>query len=195
MNGTTRAKWDRHYAAVTRPPASRPAEVLEANAHLLPPSGRALDLACGLGGNALFLARQGMAVNAWDISAEAIGRLQRQADDEGLPLQTQVRDLTALPPEPARYDVVVVSHFLDRALCPAIAASLKPAGLLFYQTFIAEKVDEQGPSNADFLLGPNELRALFSSLHLLSYREEGRVGDPQQGLRNRAWLVGQRREG
>ncbi|MFU8833506.1 MAG: SAM-dependent methyltransferase, partial [Wenzhouxiangella sp.] len=67
-------------------------------------------------------------------------------------------------------------------------------GLLFYETFTREKVDDAGPSNPDFLLAPNELLHLFSPLRLLAYREEGVVGDAGRGLRNVAYLVG-RREG
>ena len=54
-------------------------EVLQQNTHLLPASGRVLDLACGLGGNALLLAQAGLETYAWDISAVALSRLQSAA--------------------------------------------------------------------------------------------------------------------
>ena len=59
-------KWDRRYSDPAN--EARAAQVLSDNLHLLPTQGTALDLACGLGGNALLLARQGLTVEAWDLS-------------------------------------------------------------------------------------------------------------------------------
>ena len=63
-------KWDAVYSKADTPTTA--AEVLARHQHLLPESGRALDLACGLGGNALFLANCGLQVDAWDISAAGL---------------------------------------------------------------------------------------------------------------------------
>ena len=182
--------WDaRHRAAETIP---QPAQVLLQWAHLLPPAGRALDLACGLGGNALWLAGRGFQVCAWDLSSVAIERLSALAADRSLPLDTQVRDLTARPPGPDTFDVIVVTHFLDRAMTPAIAAALRPGGLLYYQTFNRETVSDRGPANPAYRLAPNELLELFRGLVVRAYRDEGRLGDTRQGLRDLAQLVAQR---
>ena len=77
-----REKWDCRYAqdSIGSPP--EPAKVLSDYAYLLPESGTALDLACGRGGNALFLARRGLETHAWDISRNAINELQRQVRAE-----------------------------------------------------------------------------------------------------------------
>lgn len=182
------AKWDQHYAnaaAVT----PLPARVLVENAHLLPTGGAALDVACGLGGNALFLARRGFEVTAWDISAVAVQRLNAQAQAAGLPLQAQIRDLEIEPLPTAAFEVVVVSRFLVRALAMPIVASLKPGGLLLYQTYLREKVSPAGPNNPAYLLEANELLTLFKGLRVLAYREEGRAGDLTQGWRDEAYLV------
>lgn len=185
-----RAKWDARYRAL---PAGHvaPLEVVADNAHLLPGSGDAADLACGLGGSALFLAARGLRTWAWDVSAVAIEKLARQA--VGLPLIAEQRDLLLDPPEAARFDVICVGHFLDRNLCPQISAALRPGGLLFYQTFVHDKVGEGGPANPDYLLGENELLSLFAGLVIRFYREEGSVGDGAQGFRNRVQLIAQRR--
>jgi SAM-dependent methyltransferase len=185
------AKWDALYERMPRG-LPQPAEVLEHNAHLLPASGEALDLACGLGGSALFLALRGLRVKAYDLSAVAIERLRSCAG--ALPVEAAVRDVeSAGLPEDA-FDVVVVSRFLARPLCPAIARSIKPKGLLFYQTYIAGKQSVKGPSNPDFLLQPNELLALFPDFRLLFYREDGRVGNLAEGHRDEAYFVGQKSE-
>ena len=184
-------KWDSRYRGAT-PEGAEPARVLAEFAYLLPHHGSALDLACGLGGNALFLASRGLEVSAWDISSVAIGKLQTAAERRGVSVMAQVRDVVATPPEPEHYDVIVVSRFLERGLMPAILAALRPGGLLFYQTFIRARVHDIGPSCSAYRLDCNELLSLCGGLQVLVYREEGRVGDTEQGMRDEAMLIGQR---
>lgn len=189
-------KWNRRYAATAREPQT--AQVLRENYHLLPTSGDALDLACGLGANALLLAQAGLTVQAWDLSAVAIDALQSRASAERLHVHAIVRNVNEQPPLPTSFDVIVVSYFLQRTLAPALCAALRPGGLLFYQTFVKNKVQnqvfQQGPDNPDFLLAENELLTLFAPLRLRVYREEGVLGDNMQGFRNKALFVGQKTE-
>lgn len=185
-----REKWDSRYRSSDRLPP--PALVLAENTHLLPVRGRALDLACGLGANALLLAELGLAVSAWDLSPVAVGRLRKEAGCRGLSVDARVRDVQADPPDAEAFDVVVVAHFLERGLAPAIASSLRPGGLLFYQTFVREAVSECGPSKPGYRLETNELLRLFPCLVLRAYREEGRVGDLTRGVRDVAMLVAER---
>jgi len=187
QNQSLAAKWDARYREAGTAEATR---VLAENRHLLPAAGEALDLACGLGGNALLLARHGLRTTAWDLSPVAIDHLRREA--AGLPLRAEVRDVVAVPPAPGSFDVIVVSRFLERDLCPALMAALRPGGLLFYQTFTRDKAGPGGPTNLDFLLAENELLRLFADLRLRVYREEGSIGDIGQGLRNEALLVAQK---
>jgi tellurite methyltransferase len=185
-----RAKWDERYTQTDRVPS--PAMVLADNLHLLPPAGKALDLACGLGANALFLVGQGMETTAWDLSPVAIKGLEARAKACGLPVRAEVRDVQLHPPAAGTFDVVVVSHFLDRDLMPAIAAALRPGGLLFYQTFTREAVTDCGPSNPAFRLETNELLRLAGRLVIRVYREEGLLGDTSHGTRDVAMLIAQR---
>lgn len=189
MNSTTRAKWDERYREreVER---SRAAEVLERNLHLLPATGRALDLACGLGSNALLLAERGLDTWAWDLSPVAVEKLRGAATRRGVALHAEVRDLADAPPTAGSFDVIVVAHFLERDLCPAIAAALRPDGLLFYQTFTRARTDGRGPDNDHFRLAEGELLGLFPDLALIHYHEEGLIGDTAEGLRNIAQLIG-----
>ena len=185
---TLRRKWDQRYRQAGAAPAAL--EVLRENSHLLPAHGRALDLACGLGGSALLMAESGLDTEAWDLSSVALDSLVGRAGQ--LPLIAEVRDVVRRPPGPAQFDVICVGHFLERAICPAIAVALRPGGLLFYQTFTRERVDQGGPSSERYLLAPNELLSLFPGLLVRFYREEGCLGDPGRGFRNRAQLVAQR---
>lgn len=183
------AKWDNRYLGQ---PPGEPLALLTEGAYLLPTTGDALDLACGTGANALFLARRGLRTQAWDLSAVAVDTVTRYAGD--LPLVARQCDVVAVPPQPRTFDVICVAHFLDRGLCPAIAAALRPGGLLFYQTFICERVDDTGPSSARFRLASNELLRLFAGLTVRYFREDGRVGDTSLGVRNVAQLIAQRPE-
>ena len=183
-------KWDRIYSQsnVEKYPA---VSVLTENAFLLPKFGTALDLACGLGTNAIFLARHGLATEAWDISGVAIEKLRRNADSGDLEINAQVCEINGDSFSGRSFDVIVLSRFLDRNLSDAIMDALKPGGLLFYQTYTEEKTAPHGPNNPDYLLAENELLRLFSGLRVIFYRENGCIGDIEEGLRNEAQLIGQ----
>lgn len=187
---TVQNKWDQRYKHSTSP--GKPCWVLEQHNHLLPQHGCSLDLACGLGGNALLLASRGLNSHAWDISAQALEKLSLFAKQRQLTVNTQQRDIEKSPPAANSFDVIVVSHFLFRPMFPALIAALKPQGLLFYQTFHQHKLSENGPSDPNFLLAPNELLSLLSPLKLVFYREDASIGNPQFGLRDCCYYIGQR---
>lgn len=171
-----------------------PARVLAENRHLLPATGEALELACGLGANAIALARHGLHTQAWDFSTEAVTALARYARSERLPLQAERHDLLSSALPRARFDVIVVSRYLERSLCPAIVEALRPGGLLFYQTFTRSRAQPGGPRNPAYLLADNELLQLFAKLRLRVYREEACLGNTDAGWRNEALFIGQRDE-
>lgn len=188
------AKWDRIYREVPhhRP---EPALILKEHEFLLPPAGSALDLACGLGGNALFLAGLGWEVQAWDIANAAIDFVDAQARAQGLKIHAKVCPADSLQQENTAFDLIIVSRFLDRTLKDAIIDRLKDNGLLFYQTYTRAKSQPQGPNNPEYLLAENELLRLFAPLKVLFYREYGTFGDVRQGLRNEAQLIGRKHSG
>ena len=191
MPPSVQDKWDQRYAAADIE-AARRAALLAQFQHLLPQRGKALDLACGLGANGRLLARRGLDPVAWDRSTVAVDRVAADAREQRLPLHAERRDVVAAPPGADSFDVIVVSRFLERALCPAIAAALRPGGLLFYQTFVRDAVNVGGPANPAYRLERNELLRLFPQLAVCLYREEGRVGDIARGVRDEAWLIAQR---
>jgi tellurite methyltransferase len=186
-------KWNSIYSR-GEPGNQAPSPVLSDNAFLLPPEGDALDLASGLGANAIFLAERGLKVTALDISSTAIEKLHAYADRRRLAIVARQEAVTSTSLPSSAYDLIVVGRFLDRALKDAIIAALKPGGLLFYQTFTRLKVSADGPNNPAYLLEPGELLDLFSPLRPVFYRENGAIGDLRRGLRNEAQFIGQKLE-
>lgn len=183
-------KWDRIHANADTSVLPKPCSSLEKYSYLLPDSGTALDIACGLGGNALFLAQHGLTTTAIDISSVAIEKMESYHHEL---LSGRCEAIEASSLEESLYDVVVVANFLDRSVCDQIISSIKPGGLLFYQTFVLDKANPAvGPGNPDYLLTPNELLSLFAVLHVLAFSDLATTGNIDRGLRNQSYLVAQR---
>ncbi len=166
-----------------------PAWVLQHHAEFLPLRGKGLDLACGLGGNALFMARCGLKVEAWDISDVALTHLNNIAAVQRLPIQPVITHLDQMLFPYQQFDVIVVSRYLNRALFPQIEQALKPNGTLYYQTFLAP-VQDNAPQNPDFYLKSGELTCAFPSLTTQVYGE-GWLRDENQTHRY-AWWIGKK---
>src|SRR4051812_24240131 len=106
--------WEAYYSDDSNL-ASEPESLLVQVAEILPP-GRALDLACGVGRNAIYLARLGWRVTAIDSSRTGIARLRERA--AGLDIETRVADLERgeFPIEPHGYDLICDFYYLQRSL-------------------------------------------------------------------------------
>jgi SAM-dependent methyltransferase len=193
MPASDRDRWDaRHRAVLDAGEAPRPAaDWLVAHAGLLPPAGRALDVACGLGRNALWLAERGLEVDAVDVSGVAVEAVLARARARGVPVRAVRRDVEAEGPPEGPYDVVVDVAFLVRALVPALCRVLAPGGLLLFDTFVADEGPGpvRGPRDPAFVLGRGELAGLLQGLDVLELREDR----PAPGEHARARLVGRRR--
>ncbi len=189
MKHSVKEKWNQIYKGNDREAV---ASVLVEHAFLLPDSGVALDLACGLGANACFLAERGLATTAWDVSEIAIAKLQQTTLSKALPVKAEVHEITQNSFNKNSFDIIIISRFLDRSLSDGIINALKPDGLLFYQTFNREKIDTKGPNNPDFLLANNELLVMFAPLKLVFYQENGKIGDLSGGLRNETQFIGRK---
>ena len=152
------------------------------------PQGRALDVAAGRGRHALFLARQGLTVEALDRDEQALSELRRTAEAEGIrDLTTRTIDLepAGLPPPDlgtAQYDVITVFFYLYRPLFPILIQALRPGGLLVYETFLVDNHLRYGhPRRREFCLEPNELLRLTAPLRIRRYDEGERIQDSLSG--------------
>lgn len=133
--------------------------------------GRALDIACGPGRHALFLAERGWYVTAVDGSRVAIEFLQARA--LGLTIDARVADLERgeFRIEPDAYDLICVCYYLQRDLFPHIRAGVRPGGLVVAAIHTVDDAPGVKPMNPNFLLRSGELRSEFAGWAILHYYE------------------------
>ncbi|MBY0493623.1 MAG: methyltransferase domain-containing protein [Cyanobacteria bacterium] len=159
---------------VVSPEALTASRWLIDNADLLPPGGRALDVACGKGRHAVWLAQRGFDVHAIDRNPDAIEHLKAIAASMNLDLRASVIDLETDPPPglgSSEYDLVLGFNYLHRPLMPALRAAVKPGGRVFYETFTTRQAERGHPRNPAFLLTAGELPGLMAPFEVLRARE------------------------
>lgn len=138
----------------------------------------ALDLACGAGRNALYLASLGYRVDAVDISAEALQRGQRAAREAGYRISWIQRDLDqGLPRGLEDYDLILIVRYLDLSLVAAAAERLRPGGYLICEAHLASDRPVIGPRDQNVRVAPGELRTAAVGLQVVEYWE-GHTLDP-----------------
>ena len=101
--------WNRKYAEKELVWSAAPNRFLVAEVAGLEP-GRALDVACGEGRNAIWLAEQGWRVTGVDFSDVAVEKGMRIAERRGVEVDWRVEDVLAYEPEPAAYDLVILFY-------------------------------------------------------------------------------------
>lgn len=165
-----REKWEARYRAGERVHDGPPSTLLQ---RWLPelPGGRALDVATGMGRNALFLARAGYRVDAIDISPTCLQEARKRAQRAGLRIRWIEADLDTYPLARARYDVVVNAFFLKRRLFPALQAAVKPGGVMIVEEHLWGPEDDAGPRSPRHRLRPGELRRRFRGWEILELEE------------------------
>lgn len=145
-------------------------------APLVPAGGAVLDLACGTGRHARFLAARGHPVLAVDRSADALAGLRPVPGVEVLEADLEAGRPWPLPGR--RFAGVLVTNYLHRPLFQAIADAVDAGGVLIYETFMAGNERFGRPSNPEFLLNPGELLQGFGVLLDVVAFEQGRVDRP-----------------
>jgi tellurite methyltransferase len=132
----------------------------------------ALDVAMGRGRHTLRLARAGFRTFGVDIRYDAVHDAAIAAASGGHVLRVWCADLTQHPLPRSRFDLVVVTRYLQRDLFGALRAALRPGGTLLYETFTAaQRAHGRGPTSPDHLLEPGELARAFPDLETLYYEE------------------------
>ncbi|MGH7828757.1 MAG: class I SAM-dependent methyltransferase [Candidatus Binatia bacterium] len=133
--------------------------------------GRALDIATGMGRNAIFLAGLGFQVDAVDISEAGLAEARKRAAVRGLSVDFRQTDLNAAELAEAGYDLIVDFNYLDRSLIPKMKRALKLGGHIVFETYLIDQRVLGHPRNPAYLLGHNELLELFRDFRVLYYRE------------------------
>ncbi|SDO99328.1 Methyltransferase domain-containing protein [Ralstonia sp. 25mfcol4.1] len=154
-------------------------------AHLIRPGGRVLDLACGSGRHAAWLAGQGFAVLAVDRDAEAVAGLPAGIEGRVADLEQGAWPLA----DAGRFDAVVVTNYLHRPLWPYLLDALAPGGVLIYETFAAGNETVGKPSRPDFLLRPGELLEVTRGTLRVTGYEDGTLAAPREAFVQRICAV------
>lgn len=169
-------RWDERYADA--PPAHpSPPDGLESVSVDAPVTGRALDVACGLGGQVVWAARRGLDVVGLDVSAVAVEATQRLARTHGVARRVDVRvhDLDAgLPAGLGRFDLVICQRFRAPGIVPGLVASLVDGGLAVLSVLSVVGAETPGRHHAP----PGELAAAVRATGadiLLSTEGDGRA--------------------
>jgi SAM-dependent methyltransferase len=179
MSDEDRARWDARYLEAGPAPIGDhgPPPALVATTHLIPSTGSALELACGRGRAAVWLALRGMRVWGVDVSPEAVrlARLLAESNDVADRCRFDVHDLDEGLPEGQPVDVVLCHLFRDPRLDQAIIERLSPGGILAIAV-LSEVDTGPGPHRA----APGELIDAFAALEILASGEADGI----------AWLIG-----
>ncbi|MUL83630.1 MULTISPECIES: bifunctional 2-polyprenyl-6-hydroxyphenol methylase/3-demethylubiquinol 3-O-methyltransferase UbiG [unclassified Mycolicibacterium] len=185
MSENDRIRWDAAYTG--RESGAVPAlpQAFRGHADRFPVTGTALDVACGSGLGSMWLARRGLQVRGVDVSAVAITQARQLAAYHGVAERCRfdVADLDRGLPAGPPVDVVLCHRFRDSGLYPALAARLRPGGLLAICV-----LSEVGADPGRFRAPAGELEAAFAGLEMLAAHE----GGGEAWLLARAPLTGRR---
>lgn len=187
-------RWDKQYESArgVGAPSRFLRECLESESWPLL-HGRALDVACGQGRNAIYLAQRGFVVTAMDISSVALDEGQRRAQATELVIDWQQADLEVATLAADEYDLVINFNYLQRSLIEPIKKAVKPGGRVVFETYLIDQASIGHPKNPNYLLKHNELLDLFGDFRVLHYRE-GKFSD-QQTASFRAGVFAERAAG
>ncbi len=185
---SSQSDWDAKHRLAAEAPPAEPASIVRELLPLLP-AGPALDIACGTGRHALFLAARGQHVTAVDFSSVALSILEVRARSMRVPvrgsgklqgsgrssrggLELMQADLERTHLPERRYALVVCIQYLQRSLFAQMARALRPDGVLLMETYTRAQLGfPGGPRNPAHLLENGELREAFPDLCVLFYRE------------------------
>lgn len=192
MSEAERDKWNERYREGCYESREHPTALLADWAPRLS-VGRALDVACGAGRNALFLAAAGFRVDAVDISDVGLERARGAAARRGLGVRLIAGDLArpdeCLPDE--RYQLIVWVRYVNAELMPHLIRRLAPGGHLLCEQHLVTTADVVGPRSPEFRLQPNELLRSAAELLVVHY-SEGIVVDPDGRRAALAQMVARR---
>lgn len=166
--------WEERYRSGASGKEDAPTILFVETAENLPP-GTAIDLACGAGRNALYLAERGWDVTAIDGSARAIELLEERSVARGLQVRAEVADLMAstFTLQPGAFDLVVIAYYLQRDLFAKAKSATRPGGVIVAIAHTPEPGEQWSEKRAR----SGELRGFFRDWEIM-WEYEGPSRDP-----------------
>lgn len=152
--------------------STEPSAWVQRWSHLVAPGGTVLDVACGSGRHLRWFAELGHRVTGIDRDTAALASAATHGTVIAADIENGPWPLTG-----QIFDAVVVTNYLWRPLWPQILASVKPGGVLIYETFAHGQASVGRPSRPDFLLQPGELMRVCADWHTVAY-EHGVLSGP-----------------
>ena len=177
--------WDAHYSEPTNLDYQPSPLLVEAAEWLVP--GRALDIACGYGRNALYLAGLGWQVTAVDSSPVGIRLLRERA--QGMSVDSRVAARIAdlergeFAIERGGFDLICDFFYLQRDLFRPMREGVREGGIFAGAIHLFDDRPEARRRNPDYLLHPGELRAGFAEWKILFYSEGDEPGRSRRAAR------------
>ena len=171
--------WNQRYTGQDYLFGRAPNAYLASKAHLLPAQGSALCVADGEGRNSVWLARQGLAVQAFDIAEVGVAKARRLAVEAGVSVDFAVADCDQWAWAPESHDVVaaIFVQFADppmrERLFAHIVRALKPGGLFILQGYTPRQLALKtgGPGQLSHLYTAGLIREAFKALNTLELLE------------------------
>ena len=184
MSKEDRDKWDRRYTEDSFRKGN-PVTLLQ---DWLPrlPVGKALDVACGAGRNAIELARAGFQVDAIDISPVGLELARREAASLGLDVNWIEHDLDQPYAFDKDYQLIVVLWYVNLPLIASLGDHLEPGGHLICEEHLVAAGELAGPENPRFRVAPGALLEAAAGLEVLLYEEtesSNTEGEPMASAR------------
>lgn len=190
MSGADRDKWDERYRDGAYAQRTQPSAFLTSWMERIP-LGYALDVACGAGRNALYLAAQGFEVDAVDISGEALERARDTAQGLGLSVNWLQHDLDNPLTLDRSYQLILIFRYVNLSLVRRLTANLAPGGYLVCEQHLVTEADVIGPTHPSYRVKSGDLLGVVQPLQIHHF-EEALVPDPDGRTAALARLVAQK---
>lgn len=157
----------------------------------IPSEGLVLDVACGVGTTAIYLAALGLNVIGLDISEYALHLARTKTRQLGFHVHFAVADMSRIWLPENYFDLITNFHFLERAAIPVLKRALKPGGMILFETFMATASTTTTP---EYYLKPGELKSIFEKFTVIHYAEFMHQHSQHHGERGTAQLVARKPE-
>ncbi|MBE0613067.1 MAG: class I SAM-dependent methyltransferase [Burkholderiales bacterium] len=191
-------RWEARFSVGEYLFGEKPNAYLASKASLLAKGSRALSIADGEGRNSVWLAEQGLRVDAFDFSPTAVAKAERLALKRGTHVRFNVSETFAWSWEPSTYDLVAAifiqfaSPAVRARLFPLIKQTLKPGGLLILQGYRTEQLlnGTGGPPEADHLYTEPMIREALADMDIIELRCYDEHVDEGKGHAGMSALMG-----